>query len=107
METVLRRVEEEALGDATEVTAEGRDEYWRLHKALSAKSSIPPKYMDACQTLNLDPRSPIPDGGAPYALKPWQVQAMAWAIEVEKVLPGILLADSMGLGKTLTAPFRT
>ncbi|KAL8724984.1 MAG: hypothetical protein Q9181_006581 [Wetmoreana brouardii] len=53
--------------------------------------------------LDMDPKAPRLPGGFFKDLKSWQVQALAWAIDVERALPGFLLADDIGLGKTITA----
>ena len=92
-----------------------RESYMKLQTTLNAVSATPPTFPEACSTLNMDPSRPIlelirdalpADGPATTvrALKPWQVQFLAWARLMEQSeLHAWLLADEMGLGKTISA----
>ncbi|KAI4154772.1 MAG: hypothetical protein LQ341_000297 [Variospora aurantia] len=106
------RAADPALGELVEaaISAEERpsdtstdNEYLALTNRINLVSAVPPPYWEACLRLHIDPANPVLSLGHPDPLNPWQVQYVAWALEVEESLSGTLLADDMGLGKTRSA----
>ena len=81
-------------------------EFTKLQKSTNKISAMPPTYAKAYAQLKLDPQKPTyqpPHGAAPLDIHPWQIQAVAWMIDMEQEFGSALLGDDMGLGKTLDA----
>ena len=110
MDLPTKALIEGALGDADLVLDQERSEFWEFQNQVNNSGAVAPSYVDACQTLNLDPEDPHVFGDSDTvpkskgSLLPHQIQAIAWLRNYcDSDLRGGICADEMDLGKTFYA----
>ena len=83
-----------------ETSEENRDRFFAMQKSMNTHTVITNDYGTACERLNLDPANFLVPGqytgqtGPQAQLKPHQVVALDWILEIEKVLGGAILAKT-------------
>ena len=105
----IQQEQNDVHGRRIETSAEDRERFFATQESMNAHTALANDYGLACDRLKLDPTKPLIPGqyagqtGPEAELKPHQVVAIDWLLEIEKTIGGALLADDMGLGKTVTA----
>ena len=105
----IQEEQNDANGRRIETSAKNRDKFFKVQENMNTHTTIANDYGTTCERLKLIPKKPLMPGQLPgqtgpeTELKPHQVVALDWLLQIEKLIDGALLADDMGLGKTVTA----
>ena len=95
---------EGVLGPAEDVHPQKQKEFWELQKTVNSRSARPKSYETSCTILNIDPKNCKLRKDHKICPYPWQVQGIVWLLEMLRSPNKCgLLADDVGLGKTITA----
>ena len=96
-------------GKNVELSTEKRQKFLQVHEHMNRHFVIEFDYTSACAALGLDSQQSLMSGqyksqsGSLKTLKLHQVTALHWALDTESAIGGQLIADDMGVGKTVTA----